>query len=285
MSDDINAERLPLLETQEDRNPIDCKEQSIVTNNSISYSNLPTDVSKIPYDYKLRFKSFWEYNYIIEGYPTEFNGESNNQPEFIKYAEIVVPYWTYGNFNVIEFRYHSNGSVSSVSTVTSRIDGYLTNDVDILFTVSDDDVDFGLKSCEYRISWTWLFNGYILRRCKKVNETVFNLVAFIRGHPAWGLNFLSVDEKIKYGYSSRAAFFWNLYVRDVYVDPAAPFPPIIPTLYTAYYNYLERIRQRKGNKRDDNTPTSLTFNSSFRISFSKNLYSGELPTGKFFTNE
>ncbi|KAF0426404.1 hypothetical protein F8M41_006189 [Gigaspora margarita] len=267
MNDDINAERLPLLETEEDQNPINYKEQCccclfsiimviilfilIITSNSFSYSNLSTDKSIIPNEYRLRYKTFWEYNYIIEGYPTEFNGQTNNhQSDFIKYAEIVVPYWTYGNFNVVEFRYNKNGSIIPVLTATSKIDAYLTSEVEILFT-ADNSSDFGLESCEYRISWTWLFNGYIQRRCENNNESVFKQVAFFKGHPTWGLTFLSVDENINYGYSTRSAFFWDLYVRDVFIDPTAPFPPIIPSLYTAYYDYLQRIRQRHSNKRVD----------------------------------
>ncbi|CAG8553586.1 80_t:CDS:2 [Gigaspora margarita] len=205
MSDDINAERLPLLETEEDQNPINYKEQCYQTN--------------------------------------------DQQTEFIKYAEIVVPYWTYGNFNVIEFKHNPNGTIFPVSTVTSKIDAYLTNEVEILFTVANV-ADLGLEFCEYRISWTWMFNGYIWRRCEKNNESIFKQVAFFKGHPAWGLTFLSVDENINYGYSTRSAFFWDLYVRDVFIDSTAPFPPIIPSLYTAYFDYLERIRQRRSNKRE-----------------------------------
>ncbi|CAG8615405.1 5870_t:CDS:2 [Cetraspora pellucida] len=276
MSDDINAERVPLLETQEDlQNPVDCKEQcccclfsimmillliiSVITNGGLSYTDLSTDISKIPYEYKLRYKSLWGYNYIIEGHPTEFNGDANsfspiksdnsNQPKFIKYAELIVPFWVYGNFNVIEFRRNQTGSVFPVSTVNSRIDNYLTNEIDIVFTASDDD-DLKLESCEYRISWSWLLNGYIWRLCENLNESVFNQVAIFTGHPSLGLTFSSVDEKTNYGYSSRAAFFWDLYERDIFIDKAAPFPPIIPALYTAYYNYLEYMRQRN-NRRED----------------------------------
>ncbi|CAG8585877.1 6615_t:CDS:2 [Scutellospora calospora] len=278
MTDDINAERVPLLETQEDQNPVDYKEQcccclfsitmivfliiAIFLNSSLAYSNLSTDVSKIPYDYRLRYKTFLAYDLVIEGYPTEFKSDDStndnkmnygsNQPELVKYAEIIVPYWTYGNFNVIEFRYYPNGSIIPVLTVNSRIDGYLTNEIDIVFTASDNNSTLGLEACQYRISWTWLFNGYIWRQCKKDDDdSDFKKIAYFKGHAAWGLTFLSVDEKIKYGYSSASLFFWNLYARDIFIDPTAPFPPIIPALYTAYYNYLERLRQRNSNKPKD----------------------------------
>ncbi|CAG8570930.1 22236_t:CDS:1 [Racocetra persica] len=184
---------------------------SVITNAGFSYTNLSTDVSRIPYEYRLRHKSFWEYNYIIEGYPTEFNGDANSfssfkdsQPKFIKYAEVEVPYWLYGNFNVIEFRRKQNGSLFPVSTVNSRIDNYITNEIDIVFTASDVDAS-KLESCEYRISWTWLLSGCIWRLCENLNETDFQQVSLFVGHPAVGLTFLSVDETISYGYSTKAS--------------------------------------------------------------------------------
>ncbi|CAG8598927.1 hypothetical protein C2G38_2032853 [Gigaspora rosea] len=256
MSNDVNAERLPLLEPWEDPNPINYKEQciccwfsiaiivvlfiAVITSSGISYPNLPTGVSEIPQEYRFRYKDILEYNYIIEGYPTEFNGGTDNQPEFIKYAEIeVVRNWTDRNINVIEFRHYPNDTVFSVSTVTSQIESH---EADILFTAAND-ADLGLESCEYRINWAWYFSGYIRRRCENNNETDFKKVSIFRGHPAWGLTFLSVDEKINYGYSTRADF-WDLFVRNIFVDQAAPFPPIIPAIYIACYNYLGRIENK-----------------------------------------
>ncbi|KAF0426407.1 hypothetical protein F8M41_006192 [Gigaspora margarita] len=256
MSNDVNAERLPLLEQWEDPNPINYKEQciccwfsitimvvlfiTVITSSSFPYPNLPIDVSEIPQEYRFRYKDILDYNYIIEGYPTEFNGGTDNQPEFIEYAEIeAVRNWTDRNFNVIEFRHNSNATVFSVSTVTSEIESHKA---DVLFTAADD-ADFGLESCEYQIKWAGYFSGDISRRCEKDNEIDFKDIAFFKGHPAWGLTFLSVDKKINYGYSTRADF-WNLFVRNIFVDQAAPFPPIIPALYIACYNYLGRINDK-----------------------------------------
>ncbi|CAG8461184.1 9121_t:CDS:2 [Dentiscutata heterogama] len=241
------SESVPLLETREDlHNLIDCKEQFWLIFCSSSATNLPTDVSKIPYEYRLRCKSFWICSYVIEGYITEFNNETNsasstkadnsNQPEFIKYAEIISdPVWKYV---VIEFRYFQNGTEFPVLTVTSRIVNHFTNEIEIVFTASNDN-DLDLKSCKYRISWTWWFNGFIWRLCENANETDFKKIAFFKGSPGWGLTFSSVDRKINYGYSTKSTFFWDLHKKDIFIDRAAPFPPAIPALYAAYYDYLE----------------------------------------------
>ncbi|CAG8497980.1 4027_t:CDS:2 [Dentiscutata heterogama] len=192
-----------------------------------------------PIDYK---EQFWRY-------PTEFNDETNpvsstkaddsNQSRFVKYAEIILKY------NVIEFRHHPNGTEFPVLTLL----------LFIVFTASDDN-DLDLKSCKYRISWTGLFNGYIQRLCENANETVFKKIAFFKGNPDWGLTFSSVDEKINYGYSIKSSFGICL--------------KVIPTLYTAYYDLLNRERDRQyehdsvsPNGRPDQGPVKIRSQSQF----------------------
>ncbi|CAG8557080.1 14557_t:CDS:2 [Cetraspora pellucida] len=289
MSNNINTERVPLLEAREYlqnlQNPVNCKELCwrlckrccrlckeqfwvlfaitmillliipiivFAISPYAKFPKLPTDVSRIPYEYRFRCKSHWKCNYIIEGYPTEFNSESNsfssikddNQPKFIKYAEIIVPYLKYGNFNVIEFRHYPNGTVFPVSTVNSRIRIYSTNEIEIVFAAPDDaDLEL-LESCKYRISWTWWFNGYIWKQCNNANETIFKQIAFFKGNPSWGLTLSSIDGGINYGYSTMSSFFWDLYARNIFINQTAPFPPIIPALYIAHYYHLSYRQNR-----------------------------------------
>ncbi|CAG8764914.1 1795_t:CDS:2, partial [Acaulospora morrowiae] len=78
------------------------------------------------------------------------------------------------------------------------------------------------------------------RKCKYDGEEDFTKVSYFRGSPPWGLNFWNLDESVKYGYSTQTGFWWNLNKREIFVNSSAPFPPILPSIYTACYGYVLR---------------------------------------------
>ncbi|CAG8692932.1 10430_t:CDS:1, partial [Acaulospora morrowiae] len=150
---------------------------------SSSHKEYPNDITRIPYAYHLRFENIWTYNYIVEGLLTDVNRNSkehefndvhtddtfsnndsannkNDKSELIRLAYIKVPYWSLGNFDVLEYRYNQNGTVNIATTVHTHL-GYFIRNVDITFTAADQAAIINpnsLEACDYRITWTWIMN-------------------------------------------------------------------------------------------------------------------------------
>ncbi|CAG8545347.1 3200_t:CDS:2, partial [Acaulospora colombiana] len=120
--------------------------------------------------------------------------------------------------------------------------GYFTRSVDVILTAADKAAiidPYSLEACDYRITWTWIMNGYIWRRCKNAGDDSFTKVSYFRGSTTWGLSFWNLDESVKFGYTSRSSFWWNRN-REVLVEFPAPFPPVIPSLCSACYDSIRR---------------------------------------------
>ncbi|CAG8696598.1 9357_t:CDS:2, partial [Acaulospora morrowiae] len=70
----------------------------------------------------------------------------------------------------------------------------------------------------------------------------------MQGSPPWGLDFWNLDQSVKYGYSTKTSFWWNLNTREIFVNPSAPFPPILPSIYTVCYGYVLRSSDNRGGQ-------------------------------------
>ncbi|CAB4485019.1 hypothetical protein RhiirA5_396313 [Rhizophagus irregularis] len=183
--------------------------------------------------------------------------------ELISRSLIVIPA---GWYEVQEFRYDKDGKFThKVLTTLCHIEFGLSSlwsapDVDIQFTTYPPlnltkklTLQESMKYCKWKISWTIIMNGYIHKLCpKNLNITENNntgsfdsqdyeKVAYFKGFEFFGFTFLSLDSKINYGYTTIPNIL-NMMSRSVYITKDAPFPPIIPAIYTAYYNFITNSR-------------------------------------------
>ncbi|CAG8536542.1 7902_t:CDS:2 [Rhizophagus irregularis] len=216
------------------------------------------DISRIPLNYELSLKRLIPFNsrfdYVIKG--KIFN-------KLISRSLIVIPA---GWYEVQEFRYDKDGKFThKVLTTLCHIEFGLSSlwsapDVDIQFTTYPPlnltkklTLQESMKYCKWKISWTIIMNGYIHKLCpKNLNITENNntgsfdsqdyeKVAYFKGFEFFGFTFLSLDSKINYGYTTIPNIL-NMMSRSVYITKDAPFPPIIPAIYTAYYNFITNSR-------------------------------------------
>ncbi|RHZ83063.1 hypothetical protein Glove_99g378 [Diversispora epigaea] len=234
----------------------------VITITPEGYSN---DITIIPYEYQLRHDGFFfKFNYVIESLPTELRSNFKNKNdnkfkqnsfpnEFTRLAEIIPNFWSFDIFTVQEYRYYPNDTFYKVSTANVKMHSLFTSAIDITFNAADNIDPELIEACEYKITWTWIMNGYIWRKCKNSNEQEFTKVSYFKGFTSWGLEFYDLDGNIKYGYTSQTDFWWNHHKRVVVVYPSAPFPPIIPALYSVCNNYVRDLNNRNSrNKRIDN---------------------------------
>ncbi|CAB5378751.1 unnamed protein product [Rhizophagus irregularis] len=186
--------------------------------------------------------------------------------ELISRSLIVIPA---GWYEVQEFRYDKDSKFThKVLTTLCHIEFGLSSlwsapDVDIQFTTYPPlnltkklTLQESMKYCKWKISWTIIMNGYIHKLCpKNLNITENNntgsfdsqdyeKVAYFKGFEFFGFTFLSLDSKINYGYTTIPNIL-NMMSRSVYITKDAPFPPIIPAIYTAYYNFITNSRSSK----------------------------------------
>jgi len=222
-----------------------------VTPHSNSDMSLPSDISNIPYQYMLSHKSYLHFGYLIETLPVELNDDE--QSEYVLLGEIIsISPWTLGNYEVHEYRKNiSIGELFPVKTVNSSLNFWM-NDVHISFIKSHFDShafnDTDLTNlmvpelCDYKITWNWIFNGNLYRKCDLSGETIYTHISYVEGSTAWGLTFWSPDGDV-YAKTSITEYWWNMNRRDVEVSPLAPFPPVIPAIYTAYYDTIQRNRE------------------------------------------
>ncbi|GBB94512.1 hypothetical protein RclHR1_02370012 [Rhizophagus clarus] len=218
-----------------------------------SYSGLPSDISSVPYHYMLSHKSYIHFGYLIETLPIEFDDE---QSEFVLLAEIVsISPWTLGNYEVHEYRKNITiDETFPVKTVDSSLSFWM-NDVYISFKkdpYSFNDTDLSdvtiPELCDYKITWNWIFNGHLYRKCDFDNEESYTHISYIKGSTSWGLKFVSPDGSDIYATTSATDYWWNMHRRDVDVNPLAPFPPVIPAIYTAYYDTIQRNRENNNRR-------------------------------------
>ncbi|CAG8564400.1 11469_t:CDS:2 [Diversispora eburnea] len=218
------------------------------------YSVSETDISLIPYEYQLSHRHYYtvnsRYDYIItslSGTPMLYINSTSKEIEEIvstnstfELALEVSKSWklfTPAYYEVQEDRYLSDGSSYKVVTVSASYTSWIYfawgPPITIKFKVTDqlNPLDpLNLTQCEYQFTWTWIMNGYVNRKCP--NEDDLTEISYVSGSSLFGFYFWNPDETIIYGYSTIP----NLDPLGLY--ESAPFPPIIPALYTAYYEYL-----------------------------------------------
>ncbi|CAB4408817.1 unnamed protein product [Rhizophagus irregularis] len=228
-----------------------------ITPHNNSESGLPSDISNVPYHYMLSHKSYIHFGYLIETLPIEYNDDE--QSEFVLLAEIVsLSSWTLGNYEVHEVRKNiSTEEFFPVKTVDSSLSFWM-NDVYISFNknpfknysfnVTDLDGLIIPELCDYKITWNWLFNGHLYRKCELANEESYSLISDIVGSTSWGLRFKNPDGDDVYAKTSVTDYWWNMHRRDVDVSPLAPFPPVIPAIYSAYYDTIQRNRENNNRR-------------------------------------
>ncbi|RIA87462.1 hypothetical protein C1645_827737 [Glomus cerebriforme] len=255
------------------------------------------DISRIPLNYELSLKRLIPFNdrfdYVINRIPTNNERENFNNistsvnktnttnhvlAELISRSLIVIPP---GWYEVQEFRYNTNGTFThKVLTTKCHMEFTLSSvlsapDVIIQFTthpllnlnhVQNLTLQESMKYCKWKITWTFIMNGYIHKLCPEIinsfnitdgiknkNTSLFDnqgyeKVAYFKGWEFFGFSFLSLDSKINYGYTTVPNIL-NMMSRSVYITKDAPFPPIIPAIYTAYYNYITNSRTNRKNKK------------------------------------
>ncbi|CAG8551029.1 6752_t:CDS:2 [Acaulospora colombiana] len=261
-----------------------------VTRVNSSLDIFPIGASTIPYEYRLRFKNHLDFDYVIESSFTEVNNaegsqltvegnedidnlyshntreflnfrsrassryfslNTRNEGNFLKRAEILSHPWTLENFKVLELRQDQSGNDYKALTVTSKLNKPV---VDIAFTISNNksaSSEESLLSCDYKITWKSIPNGYIWRKCARKNESDYTRIAYFSKQRRWNFKFQSVDEDINYGQLEYIGSMWNYYAREIIVSESAPFPPIIPAIYTAYCDYLYYLRRNYGRHQWD----------------------------------
>ncbi|CAG8703532.1 hypothetical protein C2G38_2161231 [Gigaspora rosea] len=253
----------------------------VTETNIVTESNIVTeyDTSNIPFQYQLRLKSLFainsQYSYVISSLSDhEFTQESNltardvnhdnfttnsNATEQIELGLLIsrpLRFLTPAFYEVLEDRYLQNGTMYRVITATASytIPLYTGWDppITIQFVTSNQTTYDDLISCEYQFTW---MIGSVNRKCK--NESEFRAVSYVSGSSWLGFTFSSLDDKKVYADITVPYFsIWNYYLkRSVYIDHNAPFPTLIPALYTAYYNY---IVGHNSTSTDESTDTEST---------------------------
>jgi hypothetical protein len=170
----------------------------------------------------LSHKSYIHFGYLIETLPIEFNDDE--QSEFVLLAEIVsISPWTLGNYEVHEYR--KNFTIDDsfpVKTVDASLSFWM-NDVHISFkkdsfepsNVTDLTGSIIPELCDYKITWNWIFNGHLYRKCELANEESYTHISYIKGSTSWGLKFLSPDGDNIYATTSVTDYWWNMHRRYI----------------------------------------------------------------------
>ncbi|CAG8673824.1 9286_t:CDS:2, partial [Scutellospora calospora] len=193
------------------------------------------DTSKIPFKYQLSLRNLYaindRYDYIITSYPVQ---ESNIT-------------------TLDEDRYLPNGTIYRVVTAIAYSTWFYIAwgpPVTIKFITTPTEIAYNetvyynnqdLITCEYEFSWTFILNGYVNRKCE--NESTFSVISYVKGSNLFGFTFYSYDEKKVYAHTTIPDLaVWDFFRRSVFIDHNAPFPSLIPALYTAYYDWIVNMR-------------------------------------------
>ncbi|CAG8443183.1 14649_t:CDS:2 [Acaulospora morrowiae] len=230
------------------------------------------DISLIPYQYTLGHRYYYAVNYRYDYTLTSIPGtkklytnnstsainisntsSTSNDSTFELALEISrsLRILTPGYYEVQEDRYTADGSsyrvVTAIASYTSWFYIAWGPPITIKFSVTDrlNPLDpQNLTHCEYQFTWTWILNGYVNRKCP--GESDLTEVAYVSGSSLFGFYFWNPNETHVYANSTIPNLNpFGLYERNVYIESSAPFPPIIPALYTAYYEFLSNGRKSK----------------------------------------
>ncbi|CAG8600907.1 2569_t:CDS:2 [Ambispora gerdemannii] len=229
---------------------------------------LPTDISIIPNHYQLRVSSRfainfrWDYvlevpppldlaslpirenkeqvkNYLLElnekYSPSDNRIASNNSTNYPNYpfefefAELVsrsYKLWSPAYYEMREDRYDEAGNAALVvTTVASTEFNFFSTapSVIVSFTRAKE-LEADIQACQYKITWTSpVSDGLIKRKCPQLGERKFKTISVVKGSSEWGMEFFDANENEHYAIATPY--------------PDAPFPPVLPAIYTAYYDY------------------------------------------------
>ncbi|CAG8832865.1 30023_t:CDS:2 [Gigaspora margarita] len=244
----------------------------VTETNIVTDSNIVTgyDTSNIPFQYQLRLKNFFaidsQYNYVISSLSDhEFTQESNltardvnhdnfttnsNATKQIELGLVIsrpLRILTPAFYEVLEDRYLQNGTMYRVITANASYTNPLYTGWDppitIQFVTSNQTTYNDLISCKYQFTWMISYVGYINRKCK--DESEFRAVSYVKGSSWFGFTFSSLDDKE---------------VSQIFLcQHNAPFPTLIPALYTAYYNY---VVAHNSTSTEESTDTNSTDTNS-----------------------
>ncbi|CAG8527104.1 844_t:CDS:2 [Cetraspora pellucida] len=208
------------------------------------------DLTRIPKIYQLRWNSwYWgDYNYVIESKFYSFfaisdiyeSKMSNN--DNISFKQNCISSSNDDENNKFSFRQNYTSPLNLTAKVT--LQSLLPGIVDVSFITSDKVIDpYALEACEYKLIYFENLEGQIKRRCKRAFEDDFYMVSKVSGSTYWGLNFSPGEDESSLSAWISAVYYWpSRRRRDVMVFDDAPFPSIIPALYSVYYDYVAKNR-------------------------------------------
>ncbi|CAG8625831.1 11009_t:CDS:2, partial [Acaulospora morrowiae] len=80
--------------------------------------------------------------------------------------------------------------------------------------------------------------------CSSALETEFSVQAYVSGSVDDGLQFIEKEKSdVYYAFTTKPSGFLSHKSRDVYVTEDAPFPPIIPALYSLYHDFVKDLKK------------------------------------------
>ncbi|CAG8571013.1 5613_t:CDS:2, partial [Cetraspora pellucida] len=224
------------------------------------------DTSKIPFQYQLSLRYLYaindRYDYVISSFPEH---ESNfatrdiydvhdnsttklNATDHVELGLLIsrsLRILTPGFYEVQEDRYLPNGTMHRVITATASYTSLIyvawAPPITIKFVTSKESTYNDLTSCEYQFIWTFILNGYVNRMCK--NESRFRTISYVKGSSLFGFAFYNMNNESEvYAYTTIPDLaVWDFFI-SVHVHQNAPFPKLIPALYTAYYDYIVNMK-------------------------------------------
>ncbi|CAG8434876.1 6793_t:CDS:2 [Scutellospora calospora] len=161
-------------------------------------------------------------------------------------ANIDAVQYNSGYYKVQEFFYKpgSQDYFKTLITASATVQSLSPGIVEISFSTSDKVLDpYTLEACEYKLFYFEELNGQIERRCKRALEDDFYMISKVSGSTYWGLEFTFGDNNSNLSARTSEVDYWpSPRRRDVIVYDDTPFPPIIPALYSVYYDYVQKNR-------------------------------------------
>ncbi|CAG8441018.1 6954_t:CDS:2 [Diversispora eburnea] len=209
----------------------------------------PDDTTRVPEFYQLRWRSRFDssdFTYIIEAtscslFITRTNYIGDNDTSYDSYDNI-----NYNNedddVNVEEFFYKpsQDNFYKKLITANGKFESHWPAEFLITFTTKGNVRDpSAIEGCDYKILINENLTGNISRKCWRIFESEFTIQAYVRGSVENGLTFFDEkDSKLIHAYTKKPQSFWNYKRRDIFVHSYAPFPSVIPALYSVYYDFV-----------------------------------------------
>ncbi|RHZ87798.1 hypothetical protein Glove_30g25 [Diversispora epigaea] len=235
----------------------------------------PDDTTRVPEFYQMRWRSRFDssdFTYIIEAtscslFTTRINdiGDNdtsydsyesyddishndisyNNEDDDVKFpirAFILDKNYQRGDFSVEEFFYKpsQDNFYKKLITANGKFESHWPAEFLITFTTKGNVQNpSAIEGCDYKILINENLTGNIFRKCWRAFESEFKIKAYVKGSVDNGLTFFDEkDSKLIHAYTKKPQSFWSYKRRDIFVHSYAPFPPVIPALYSVYYDFV-----------------------------------------------